>query len=297
LESSFDITKLTSFKIGGKIKEVYSPTTIDKFVEILKVNKDAKVLGNLSNVLISSDGYDGTVILTSKLNEFEINDSTVKADCGVKGAFLAQEVSKHSLSGFEFMIGFPGSIGGNIYMNASAHGQCISDNLMSVTCFDGQNIKEYKKEDLHFEYRHCEIADNGFAILGAEFKLIKSSIEEITAKMSENLNFRKCHQPSLAFPNCGSVFKNPENHSAGRLLDSVGAKNLSCGGVKVWENHANFIVNNSKGTSTDVLSLMDKMKDKVKNEYGIELIPEVKYLGNLNKKEEELCRKLKIKSV
>ena len=114
--------------------------------------------------------------------------------------------------------------------------------------------------------------------------------------MNENLAFRKTHQPSLAIPNCGSVFKNPEGLSAGKLLDEIGAKGFSVGNVKVWENHANFIVNpEQKGTSSDVLELMLKMFSTVKEKFEIELKPEVRYLGNKNTREDEICKILNIK--
>ena len=106
--------------------------------------------------------------------------------------------------------------------------------------------------------------------------------------MNDNLKFRKAHQPLLSLPNCGSIFKNPDGDSAGRLLDSVGAKEMKCGGVRVWENHANFIVNDKNGTSTDVLNLMFQMYTKVKETYNIELKPEIVFLGGKNKKENEI---------
>ena len=113
--------------------------------------------------------------------------------------------------------------------------------------------------------------------------------------MEKNLAFRKTHQPSLVLPNCGSVFKNPDGNSAGKLLDEVGAKSYSCGGAKVWENHANFIINCENGTSEDILNLMYKMYTEVKEKFEIELEPEVKYLGNKNIREVELCKILNIK--
>jgi UDP-N-acetylmuramate dehydrogenase len=97
--------------------------------------------------------------------------------------------------------------------------------------------------------------------------------------MNENLNFRKAHQPSLALPNCGSIFRNPKNNSAGKLLDECDVKGLKVGGVKVWENHANFIVNYDNGTSQNVLDLMREMKKRVKEKFDIELVPEIRYLG------------------
>ena len=293
MEHNFDISKLTSFKIGGSVEKVYFPTSADEFVEILKREPEAKVFGNLSNTLISSYGYDGAVVLTTKMETVSIDGSRVYAECGIKGPKLSQMTEKAGLSGFEFMIGFPGSLGGNVCMNASAHGQCISDRLVSVTCFDGKEVVKLNKDDMKFSYRHSRCSDENMIVLAAEFDLLPSDRVLVKKKMDENLEFRRTHQPSLALPNCGSVFKNPEGDSAGRLLDSVGAKSMCEGGVKVWENHANFIVNTDGGSSIDVLRLMKKMTSAVKEQYNIKLIPEIKFLGNKNKEEVDLWLSLK----
>ena len=293
MEHNFDISKLTSFKIGGKVERVYFPTSVDEFVEILKNEQSAKVFGNLSNTLISSYGYDGAVSLTTKMDTVKIEGNKLYAECGIKGPKLSQTAQKEGLTGFEFMIGFPGSLGGNIYMNASAHSQCISDSLLFVTCFDGEKIIKFSKEDMKFSYRHSRCSDDNLTVLGAEFELQKADSDLIQTKMNENLEFRKAHQPSLALPNCGSIFKNPKGDSAGRLLETVGAKQMSEGGVKVWENHANFIVNTDNGTSTDVLRLMTKMTKAVREQYNIKLEPEIKFIGNKNKEEDDLWLNLK----
>ena len=290
-EKDFDIKNLTSFKIGGKISEVFFPENIDEFVEILKANKGIQVFGNLSNTLISTDGFNGKIILTTKMNSINIEGQKVIAYCGVKGPKLSQEVCKSGLTGLEFMIGFPGSIGGEVCMNASANGQCISDKLVSVTCYSPiDGLVKYSKDEMNFDYRTSRCQNEDLIVLQAEFELDKKNISEIEAQMKKNLEFRKAHQPSLALPNCGSIFKNPPENSAGRLLDSIGAKEMSEGGVKVWENHANFIVNSQSGTSLDVLTLMSKMKNKVSEKYSIDLQPEIRFLGENNNKENELCK-------
>lgn len=291
IEKDFDIKNLTTFKIGGKITEVYFPQSINEFVQTLKTNPEIKVFGNLSNTLISSDGYDGEITLTTKMDKIEIEGTKVVADSGVKGPKLAQAVAQKGLSGLEFLIGFPGSIGGEVYMNASANSQAISDCLVYATCYSKEKgIIKLNKEDLEFDYRTSRCQRDDLIVLQAEFELTQRPVDEIKKQMDENLAFRKSHQPSLAQPNCGSIFKNPQNDSAGRLLDSIGAKQMSVGGAKVWENHANFIVNNNNGTSIDVLSLMYKMYTAVKNEYNIELEPEIRFLGGKNEKENELCQ-------
>lgn len=290
-EKEFEIKNLTTFKTGGKISEVFFPKSVEEFVQILEQNGNLPVFGNLSNTLISNDGFDGKIALTTKMNSIQIEGSKVVADCGVKGPKLSQEVCKAGLSGLEFMIGFPGSIGGEVFMNASANGQCISDKLTYVTCYSPEKgIVKYSKDDMEFEYRKSRCKRDKLIVLQAEFQLDTKPKEEIQQQMDENLAFRKSHQPSLALPNCGSIFKNPQGDSAGRLLDSVGAKDLKIGGARVWENHANFIVNDNNGTSSDILELMFEMYTKVKKSYNIELEPEIIFLGGLNKKENEIWK-------
>lgn len=290
-EINFDIKNLTSFKTGGNIAEVFFPENLNEFIEILSKNPKIPVFGNLSNTLISSNGFDGAIILTTKMNSIKIEGTRVDADCGVKGPMLSQAVCKAGLSGLEFMIGFPGSVGGEVYMNASANSQAISDKLVSVTCYSPEvGLKKYQKEEMHFGYRCSRCQNENLIVLQAEFELDKKPAEEIQKQMDENLAFRKAHQPSLSLPNCGSIFKNPQGDSAGRLLDSVGAKQMSSGGVRVWENHANFIVNNNNGTSEDILSLMFQMQTKVKKQYNIELKPEIIFFGGNNQKENELWK-------
>ena len=292
-EKNFDIKTLTSFKMGGVIKEVFFPENIEEFEQILKENKGIKVFGNLSNTLISSDGYNGKIILTTKMNSIQINGTKVVADAGVKGPMLAQKVCESGLSGFEFMIGFPGSIGGEVCMNASANSQAISDTLISVTCYSSENgIIKLSKDEMSFGYRTSRCQNEDLIVLQAEFELTQKTKEEVQAKMDECLKFRKSHQPLLSMPNCGSIFKNPQGDSAGRMIEAVGAKGLTFGGAKIWENHANFIVNYKSGNSLDVLELMNTMYTKVKERYNIELEPEIRFLGGNNKRENEICKTL-----
>ena len=363
IKEDFEIKNYTSFKIGGKIKKVYFPETIEEFAQILKDEPNIFVGGNWSNTLVSSYGYAYSVVSTSKLDKIEeqmadsrsallcrqedlmsgwqsrptdtknledrkvgrlegklVNENSlsellqypqpdtvlspyrpialsptiITASAGVKGPKLSQTVAEYGLSGLEFMIGFPGSVGGEVFMNAGAHGQSISDVLKSAKVFDGEKIITLTKDEMEFSYRHSICQDKNYIVLEAEFELTPDNPDKIKQKMAENLEFRKNHQPSLSLPNCGSIFRNPENNSAGKLLDECGVKGLQIGGAKVWQNHANFIVNTGNATSTDVLQLMLEMQNRVKEKFNIELIPEIKFLGN-NKNEVELCEKLKIK--
>ena len=296
-KENFNIKKLTSYKIGGIMSYVYLPETEADFVQICNDNPDVTVLGSLSNVLISDFGYSKKVLLTSGMDKISFNGNKVTAECGVKGPKLAQEVKEKGLSGLEFLIGFPGSVGGEVYMNASANGQAISDNFVRATCYKpSKGLFVLAKDEMKFSYRSSVCQSEDIKIISAEFELINENKEEIEARMNECLNFRRNHQPLLNLPNCGSVFKNPVGNSAGKLLDECGVKNFSSGGAKVWENHANFIVNTGNATSLDVLELMYKMQSCVFEKYGIKLEPEVIYLGGNSEKEAELwdliCQKI-----
>ena len=293
-KENYEIKNHTSFKIGGKVDKVWFPKNQQELVFLLKELKDYILLGNCSNILFSSNGYKGNVILTTEMRDYEINGTRVFASCGVKGPLLAQKTCEKSLSGFEFMIGFPGSIGGEIYMNASCHGQCISDSLIRCCLFDKKKkeIVYKEKSEMGFGYRTSILQEGQYVLLGAEFELKKAQKEEIQALLDRNLAFRKDVQPSLANPNAGSVFKNPQNDSAGRLLDKAGVKEFNFENVKIWDNHANFIVNKGNASSEEVLELMAKMFKSVKDTYTIELQPEIIFIGTKSKKEEELCKML-----
>ncbi|MBO5739343.1 UDP-N-acetylmuramate dehydrogenase [bacterium] len=291
-KDNYEIRNHTSFKIGGEVERVYFPKNKEELVFLLTELDDYVLLGNCSNILFSSNGYKGNLILTTQMKNWKIEGTQVTADCGVKGPLLSKKVCEASLSGFEFMIGFPGSIGGEIYMNASCHGQAISDKLIRCSLFDKdtKTVIYKEKQEMEFEYRKSILQGGKYILLDAEFVLEKDNQADIEARINKNLSFRKDKQPNLVIPNAGSVFKNPENNSAGRLLDSIGAKNFEINGAKVWEKHANFVVNNNNATSEDVLELMVKMFTAVKNNYKIELAPEIIFIGDKTEKEENLCK-------
>ena len=297
VKHNFDAKNLTSFKVCGLIENAYFPKSKEELLYLLNSVENPLVLGNCSNVLLSSYGVSRNVIFTKDCKNIGFNGQNVYAECGLKIQMASKLAYENSLSGFEFMIGFPASIGGAVYMNASAHGQSISDYLVCAEVFDlkSKELLKLSKEDLKFDYRKSVCQENNYIVLSAEFDLSLANKDEIQAKMNNNLDFRRNHQPSLALPNCGSVFKNPQNDSAGRLLDIVGAKELSFGGAKVWENHANFIINYNNASSNDILNLMLLMYNRVDEKFGIKLSPEVIYIGDKSVDEEKIWKILKQK--
>ena len=295
LQTDYDIKKMTSFKIGGKIARMYFPESVEEFVEIKEKESESFVAGNFSNILVSSDGYDGAVICTKKIDWIRIEGNRVLAGACVRGTKLSKIVLENGLSGLEFLIAFPGSVGGEVFMNAGAHGQMIADVLRSARVYcPEKGVISLTNADMQFSYRTSICQKMPYSVLEAEFALQPCAKDKIQEKMNENLSFRQNKQPSLTLPNCGSTFRNPEGDSAGRLLDEAGVKGLKIGGAYVWENHANFIINDGSATSLDILELMYEMYSRVKEKFNVELKPEVRYLGGKNEKEVELCRKLKL---
>lgn len=291
LQTDFEIKKHTSLKIGGKIARFYSPASVEEFIQIVEKEPNAFVVGNLSNILVSSDGYNGAVISTKGLSDIKIEGTRVVAGAGVRGTKLSKIACEKGLSGIEFMIAFPGSIGGEVFMNAGAHGQDVASVLKSAKIYSKkEGLITLTKEQMEFSYRSSICQQKDYFVLEAEFELFPKNSDDIQAKMDENLLFRKDKQPALTLPNCGSTFRNPEGNSAGKLLDEVGAKGLKIGGMKVWENHANFIINDDNATSLDALYLMYEMYRKVKEKFNIELRPEVRYLGGNNEDEVGICK-------
>ncbi len=287
---NYEIKNETTFKIGGKVNKVAFPASLNELIELLNNDEYDIVLGNCSNVLFSSEKINKNVIITKNIDKFSFNDDCLHVECGARGPVLSKECADRNLSGFEFLIGFPGSFGGMLCMNASAHNQSISDKFVSARLYDTslKKIIEAGKTEMNFSYRNSKISDSKFILLDADFKLEKGEPDKIKELMERNIVFRKTRQPSLTYGNAGSIFKNPQNDSAGRLLDLCEMKGIKEGGAAVFENHANFIVNYNNASSLDVLTLMYKMYSKVREKYRIELKPEIKYIGNKESKEYKL---------
>ncbi|MDR1327758.1 MAG: UDP-N-acetylmuramate dehydrogenase [Heliobacteriaceae bacterium] len=295
-KENFDISGLTTFKIGGKVNKIYFPRNLDEFGYVVKKTPKPKVSGNLSNMLISSEGYDGVIISTSKLKNFYFTGDKLYSECGVKVPFLAQTMCDEGLSGIEFMIGFPGSVGGTVYMNASASGTAVADVLDSAVLYSKSKGKfTLSNEEMQFGYRTSICQKKPYIVLAATFNMRRKPVEKIMRTIEENLIFRKNHHPLLKLPNAGSIFKNPKNNIAGRVIDEAGMKCASVGGAQVWDRHANFIVNTGNATSLDVLELMLKIYDAVYDKFKIKLVPEIEFLGGNNAREVEIWEILKKK--
>ena len=288
-----NLVDFNTLKIKSEAKKLYIPQNMEEFISLL--DKGTVVLGAGSNILFSSLGVEEPVICTKKLDKINIEDDTIRVECGYKTQKLSKTAYDNNLSGFEFLIGIPATVGGAIYMNASAHGQCISDFLLSAEVFDIENKKvlNLKKEELDFSYRDSILKHKPYTLLTATFKLSKEKSETIKALMDENIEFRKSKQPNLSLPNAGSVFKNPPNTSAGKLIDECGFRGYKKGGAIVYDKHCNFIINQGNATSLDYSRLIYEIYSKVKEKYNIELEAEIIYIGKMTDEEKEIWKTVK----
>ena len=283
---NFRLTNFNTLKIKADAKLFILPDNDGEFVGTIKKysKQNPVILGNGSNILFSSGGIERTVIYSGNLDRISLSGSKLEVQAGVKVQTLSKYAYEHSFYGFEFLIGIPATLGGAVYMNAGAHNQTISDNLITAKVYDYENLKtiNLSKEDLDFSYRHSVLSQKPYALINATFELSKGDKNEIKSKMDENIIFRKNRQPNLALPNAGSVFKNPPNceYSAGALIDMAGFRGYSIGDCEVWQNHCNFIVNKGNATSFDYTNLVYEIYCKVQEKFNIKLKPEIVYISN-----------------
>ncbi len=275
----------TTYRIGGPARyfvRVDSVGFLERLLDVcLAEDTPFTVVGKGSNLLVSDDGYDGVVITLGRDFKNIVTDDgsgRIVAGSAVLLASVVQEALKHSLSGLEFAVGTPGTIGGAIRMNAGSKDEWIGSRVVSVTTVSSEDgLLKRAGDEIDWTYRQSSLRSDEIVV---ECALSVQNIDPfyIRGKMEGNLEKRKRSQP-LNLPSCGSVFKNPEGASAAWMIDSLGLKGRTCGGAQISEKHANFIVNLGGAKAADVLGLMDIAREEVNKAYGIELTPEVKLLG------------------
>lgn len=278
-----ELNKYTYTKIGGKADFLLFPTDYkqvqDAYQFALEVDLPVTILGNGSNVLIRDGGIRGVVINLTKLVDITLENNKVIAKCGAAIIDTSRFALKHSLTGLEFACGIPGSVGGALYMNAGAYGGEVSDVLESAKVLTKQGeIITVSKEELELGYRTSSIDKNGWVALEGTFSLSEGNHDLIKEKMDELTFLRESKQP-LEFPSCGSVFKRPPNHFAGKLIQDSGLQGTQIGGAQVSTKHAGFIVNVDKATANDYLSLIHHVQKTVKQNYNVDLETEVRIIG------------------
>jgi UDP-N-acetylmuramate dehydrogenase len=274
----------TTYRIGGPAALFVVCDTISDLsatVDILQEEEvEWTVLGKGSNVLVADEGYDGAVIvLGSQFKNRTVDGSHVRAGAGSVLAVIVQEAFRRGMTGMEFAVGIPGTLGGALAMNAGSREAWIGGIVESVTLLvPGEGLVALGGSEIRWEYRRTDLPKRG-VIVEASLRLGPGDIQQIRRVMEANLRRRRRSQP-LGVPNAGSVFVNPEGDSAGRLIEELGLKGYSIGGATVSEVHANFIVNSGDATASDVVALIGHIRSAVEDGYGIELRPEVRFLGS-----------------
>lgn len=276
-EYGVDGAVLSTMRTGGKVARVCRPASEAELIAALKQTEGPfTVLGNGSNVIFSSAGYSGTVLLTEGLNTLVETESGFICGAGLSLSAVAAHAASRGLSGLEFAYGIPGTVGGGVYMNAGAYGGEMKDVVKSVRCADRSGeVISLSAEDAALAYRESVFMRSELYILSAELVLKSGVAAEINAKMAENMAKRRLKQP-LEFPSCGSVFKRPAGHFAGALIEQCGLKGLSVGGAQVSEKHAGFIINRGGATGDDVIALIRRVQSTVFEKTGVRLETEVK---------------------
>lgn len=276
IEKDISLSTLTTYKTGGIAKLVVYPNNINNLKQLLKLihkhNIKYFILGKGSNTLFSDKEFNGVIIELDKLNNFEIKETEIYAESGLILSKLVQASVKNELTGLEFAIGIPGTIGGAIYMNAGAYGNNMSNIVKSVIVLDEKlQIEEIPLEKLKFDYRYSIFqANKNLICVAANIKLEHGNHDEIASKIKENLLKRKNSQP-LEYPSAGSVFRNPEGNYAGKIIEELGLKGKNIGGAEISTKHANFIINKNNASSSDILNLIKLVQKEAKDKYKIDL--------------------------
>lgn len=273
----------TTFRIGGPAAIFVECASVSDLSFVLRVlNEEGTpwtVLGKGSNVLASDDGYDGAVVVLGRdFKRYTLDGEHLLAGAGVVLGAVVQESFKQGMTGLEFAVGIPGTVGGALVMNAGSRDEWVGEIVESVTVFSPtEGLISLRGPEVRWGYRRTDLKDRG-VVVEASMRLERGDVTDIRRRMEASLRRRRRTQP-LGTPNAGSVFVNPEGDSAGRLIEAAGLKGATEGGAQVSEVHANFIVNTGGATATDVLRLVRRVRDTVKEEHGIELRPEIRFLG------------------
>jgi len=274
----------TTWRIGGPADLLIQPKdkeTLILAVQILHRHRIPwSVIGRGSNLLVRDGGIRGAVFKVAEgLSHCEFRDDEVRVGAGYSMIRLTVEVGKRGLTGMEFAGGIPGSVGGAVYMNAGAHGSDLSRILKNAEILmeNGETVV-LTNEQLAFSYRTSLLQSRKGIVLEATFQLRYGDRKTIADALASYKDRRRQTQP-LQLPCAGSVFRNPPGDHAGRLIEAAGLKGFTVGGAQISELHANFIVNRGGATATDVLTLMDTVRQTIREKFGVDMHPEVLVVG------------------
>ena len=275
----------TTFRTGGEAAvfvEVPGKQQLTQLVQYMaKISQEFFVLGKGSNLLVGDKGYPGIVLnLGKRFARIEVEGNIIRAEAGASLPQVAVRAMQHGLSGLEFAAGIPGSIGGAIVMNAGAYDGEMKQVTKCVTVLNQMGEEMVLDCDtMEFGYRTSIIKNRPFVVEEVELQLTKGDPAEIKAKMDEFNGRRKEKQP-LEYPSAGSTFKRPEGYFAGKLIMDAGLRGFRIGGAQVSEKHCGFVINVGNASSADVREVIDEVRERVKQQFGVTLEPEVIFLGD-----------------
>ena len=279
----------TTFRIGGPADYFLLPSSSEEVKGILEICKEESlqyfILGNGSNLLVSDEGYRGVIIqIYRNYGGLTVEGTEIRAGAGVLLSQIAATARNESLTGFEFAGGIPGTLGGAVVMNAGAYGGELKDVLKEAVVMDREgNIFTVPVEKLAMGYRTSLVKTAGYLVLEVVISLKKGSQEEIRDTMKDLADRRISKQP-LEYPSAGSTFKRPEGYFAGKLIMDAGLRGYQVGGAQVSEKHCGFVINKGNATAADVCRLMADVQAKVQEQFGVTLEPEVKFLGDFDRR-------------
>lgn len=275
----------TTFRVGGPAQCLVRISSMEQLKRIVPYLRQIEVpffiLGNGSNLLVGDKGYSGIILqISDRMNEVTVEDDRIRVQAGALLSQVSKAALEHGLTGLEFASGIPGTIGGGVVMNAGAYGGEMKQVVERVTVMDKQGeTLELLAEDMEFGYRTSVIKNRPFIVLEVCLKLCRGDKEEISLKMEELARRRREKQP-LEFSSAGSTFKRPDGYFAGKLIMDAGLRGYSIGGARVSEKHCGFVVNTGKATAADVAEVIQEVRDRVKDKFGVTLEPEVIFLGD-----------------
>ncbi len=276
--------KHTTFRVGGNADFFVKPSTAEEVKQVValcrKENLPYYILGNGSNLLVGDKGYRGVIIQIYKdMNEIVVDGDRIRAQAGALLSKVGSVALDAGLAGFEFAAGIPGTVGGAVMMNAGAYGGEMKDILVSATVLtENGEVLRLSNEELELGYRTSVIAKKNYVVLEAEYQLKVGDKAEIRAQMDE-LKVRRVTKQPLEYASAGSTFKRPEGYFAGKLIQDAGLRGFEVGGAQVSEKHCGFVINKGDATASDIVELMNQVSEKVFQEFGVTLEPEVRRLG------------------
>lgn len=275
-EENAALAPYTSMKIGGACDLLVKTADEKQLLTVLRLCRSENIphfiLGRGSNLLVSSAGWRGAVILLSgEKPEVEARGNSLTAWAGVPLYALCSAALEHSLTGLEFAYGIPGSLGGALYMNAGAYGGEMKDVVTSCRYVGGDGeIHEMSAAEMQLTYRHSVFSGSSMVITSVTMELVPGDKAEIKSRMEELMQRRRDKQP-LNFPSCGSTFKRPEGYFAAALIEECGLKGFTIGGAQVSEKHSGFVINRGHATFEDVMAVVNEVKRVVLEKKGVEL--------------------------